>query len=284
MEIFTHIADVRNYIHVKKIIGREIGFVPTMGALHEGHLSLIKASKSKELFTVASIFVNPTQFGPNEDFNKYPRPIEKDIELLTSAQCDVLFLPSVEEMYPDSSATQINMPFYTQKYEAEYRKGHFEGVMLVVTKLFNIVMPDVAFFGQKDFQQCAVVKQMVKDLCFPIKIKVIPTVREPDGLAMSSRNRYLSEEERKKATGIYQTLMYIKNKVQYEKNTKHLIAEAYAFIEQFGFSQIDYIDIVHADTLQTVQEAYLENKPVMLITARCGSTRLLDNMYLYDTP
>jgi pantoate--beta-alanine ligase len=282
MEIFTHITDVRNYIHVKKIIGDEIGFVPTMGALHEGHLSLIKASKSKDLLTVASIFVNPAQFGPNEDFNKYPRPIEEDIKLLNSVHCDILFLPSVEEMYPSYTAVQMGMPMYTQKYEAEHRKGHFEGVMLVVTKLFNIITPDIAFFGQKDFQQCAVIKQMIKDLSFPIKIEIVPTVREADGLAMSSRNRYLSAEERKKATGIYQTLMYIKELVKHEKNTENLIRHAYTYIEKFGFTQIDYIDIIQADTLQTLEKADQEKKPVMLITARCGTTRLLDNMYLYD--
>jgi pantoate--beta-alanine ligase len=282
MEIITHITDVINYIHVKKVIGQEIGFVPTMGALHEGHLSLVRASKSKGLLTVASVFVNPAQFGPNEDFHKYPRPIENDIKLLESVDCDVLFLPSVEEMYPETPNIQITMPFLTQKYEAEHRKGHFEGVMLVVSKLFNIISPDFAFFGQKDFQQCAVIKQMVKDLSYPIKIEIIPTVRETDGLAMSSRNRYLSEEERKKAVGIYQTLMYIKNMVQHEKNTKNLLRHAYTFIEKFGFTQIDYIDIVHADTLETLQEAHFENKPVMLITARCGTTRLLDNMYLYE--
>lgn len=282
MEIFTHISDVKNYIHVKKIIGREIGFVPTMGALHEGHLSLIRASKNKELLTIASIFVNPAQFGPNEDFNKYPRPIEEDIKLLKSVQCDVLFLPSVEEMYPEKTAVQMTMPLYTQKYEAEYRKGHFEGVMLVVAKLFNIVSPDVAFFGQKDFQQCAVVKQMVKDLSFPVKIEIIPTVREADGLAMSSRNRYLSAEERKKAVGIYQTLMYIKGLAQHEKSVENLIRHAYTYIEKFGFTQIDYIDIVHGDNMEILQEATIENKPVMLITARCGTTRLLDNMYLYE--
>lgn len=282
MEIFTHISDVKNYIHVKKIIGREIGFVPTMGALHEGHLSLIRASKNKELLTTASIFVNPAQFGPNEDFNKYPRPIEEDIELLKSVNCDVLFLPSVEEMYPEKAAVQMTMPLYTQKYEGEHRKGHFEGVMLVVAKLFNIVSPDVAFFGQKDFQQCAVVKQMVKDLSFPVKIEIIPTVREADGLAMSSRNRYLSAEERKKAVGIYQTLVYTKGLVQHEKNVENLIRHAYTYIEKFGFTQIDYIDIVQADTLQTLHIAEKENNPVMLITARCGTTRLLDNMYLYE--
>lgn len=282
MEIFTHIADVINYIHVKKIIGQEIGFVPTMGALHEGHLSLIQASKSRGLLTVASIFVNPAQFGPNEDFNKYPRTIEADIQLLKSVQCDVLFLPSVEEMYPAASLIQMSMPFYTDKYEGEYRKGHFEGVMLIVAKLFNIVLPDVAFFGQKDFQQCAVIKQMVKDLSFSVNIEVVPTVREADGLAMSSRNRYLSSEERKKATGIYQTLLYIKNLAQHEKSTENLIRHAYTYIEKFGFTQIDYIDVVHADTLQHLQEVSYENKPVMLITARLGNTRLLDNMYLYD--
>lgn len=282
MEIFTRIADVINYIHVKKIIGQEIGFVPTMGALHEGHLSLIRASKSRGLLTLASIFVNPAQFGPNEDFNKYPRTLETDIQLLESADCDVLFAPSVEEMYPTTPFIQMNMPFYTGKYEGEHRKGHFEGVMLIVAKLFNIVLPDVAFFGQKDFQQCAVIKQMVKDLSFSVNIEVVPTVREADGLAMSSRNRYLSSEERKKATGIYQTLLYIKNLVQHEKSTENLIRHAYTYIEKFGFTQIDYIDVVHADTLQHLQEVSYENKPVMLITARLGNTRLLDNMYLYD--
>lgn len=282
MEIFTRISEIMNYLHVKKIIGHEIGFVPTMGALHDGHLTLIKASKSKNLLTVASIFVNPTQFGPNEDFDKYPRTIEQDIALLKSVNCDVLFLPSVEEMYPTPSAIVLRMPSLTQKYEGKFRKGHFEGVMLIVAKLFNIILPDVAFFGQKDFQQCAVIKQMVKDLSFPIKIEIIPTVREKDGLAMSSRNRYLNEVERQKAVGIYQTLVYIKNMVQHEKNVDNLVKHAYDYIQKFGFTQIDYIDIVHADTLENLQHAHAENKPVMLITARLGTTRLLDNMYLYD--
>ncbi|MCS7028926.1 MAG: pantoate--beta-alanine ligase [Bacteroidia bacterium] len=282
MEIFTRISEIMNYLHVKKIIGHEIGFVPTMGALHDGHLTLIKASKSKNLLTVASIFVNPTQFGPNEDFDKYPRTIEQDIALLKSVNCDVLFLPSVEEMYPTPSAIVLSMPSLTQKYEGKFRKGHFEGVMLIVAKLFNIILPDVAFFGQKDFQQCAVIKQMVKDLSFPIKIEIIPTVREKDGLAMSSRNRYLNEVERQKAVGIYQTLVYIKNMVQHEKNVDNLVKHAYDYIQKFGFTQIDYIDIVHADTLENLQHAHAENKPVMLITARLGTTRLLDNMYLYD--
>ncbi|MCS7076647.1 MAG: pantoate--beta-alanine ligase [Bacteroidia bacterium] len=282
MEIFTHIKDLANYIHIKKILGYEIGFVPTMGALHQGHLSLVKASKGKNLLTVASIFVNPTQFGPNEDFEKYPRTVDHDIQLLESVKCDVLFLPSVKEMYPTASAITLSMPSLTQKYEGKYRTGHFEGVMLIVSKLFNIVLPNVAFFGQKDFQQCAIVKQMVKDLSFPVQIEIMPTIREDDGLAMSSRNRYLNEIERKKAVGIYQTLMYIKNMVQHEKSVENLIRHAHTYIEKFGFTQIDYIDIVNSDTLETLHYAYSENKPLMLITARLGTTRLLDNMYLYD--
>src|SRR5579863_2010686 len=189
--------------------GKSVGFVPTMGALHEGHLSLVRAARSKSDVVVVSIFVNPTQFGPKEDFSKYPRTLEKDSALLQAEKVDYIFCPSVEEIYPQGACTWVTVEGLSDKLDGRSRPGHFRGVTTVVSKLFNIVQPDLAFFGQKDAAQAAIIRKMVLDLRFAVRIVVCPIVREKDGLAMSSRNVYLNPEQRKQATVLYRTLTRI---------------------------------------------------------------------------
>ncbi|MCR4394819.1 MAG: pantoate--beta-alanine ligase, partial [Dehalococcoidales bacterium] len=196
MKIFETIAELKQYRYNLK---GTVGFVPTMGYLHEGHLSLVRRSRSENDYTVVSIFVNPTQFGPNEDFDRYPRDYPRDFALLEKENVDCVFLPPVKEMYPEGYSTWVDVYKVTERLEGAIRPGHFRGVATVVTKLFNIVQPDRAYFGQKDAQQCVVIKKMVADLNMNLEIVICPTVREPDGLAMSSRNVYLSPEERQQA-------------------------------------------------------------------------------------
>src|SRR5215469_7728780 len=186
--------------------GKRVGLVPTMGALHEGHLSLVRAARSQSDVVVVSIFVNPTQFGPKEDFSKYPRTLEKDLALLEAEKVDFVFNPSVQEMYPQGSSTSVTVEGLSERLDGRSRPGHFRGVTTVVSKLFNVVQPDLAFFGQKDAAQAAIIRRMVRDLHFDTEIRICPIVREADGLAMSSRNAYLSPEERRRATVIYRSL------------------------------------------------------------------------------
>lgn len=254
MILIKSISKLQKLILKEKQHNKKISFVPTMGALHKGHLSLFRAARKKSDIVVVSIFVNPIQFGPNEDFKKYPRPFNSDKRLLRGSGVDILFNPNAKDMYPSGYSTYVNEERLSNTMCGLSRPGHFKGVCTVALKLFNIVQPDTAFFGQKDYQQALIIKRMVKDLNLPVKIEVMPTVREPDGLAMSSRNRYLSPEERKKAVLLYQSLLR-------RKPLK-------------GF-KLDYFAAVDKDTLKPAK------KPTLLVVAGwAGKTRLIDNVII----
>ncbi|HSS98656.1 MAG TPA: pantoate--beta-alanine ligase [Terriglobales bacterium] len=224
MQIFNTIETMRAASRAARHIGKRVGFVPTMGALHEGHLSLVRAAKAQSDVVAASIFVNPTQFGPNEDFYKYPRTFERDCELFTKERVELLFAPAVEEMYPVGAMTYVTVEGISERLCGKSRPGHFRGVTTVVSKLFNIVEPDVAFFGQKDAAQAAIIRRMVRDLNIPVEISVCPIVREADGLAMSSRNTYLDPQQRKAALTLHHSLQEVKHRFESgERNVAQLI-------------------------------------------------------------
>lgn len=254
MILIRSVHKLQKLIYKEKHKGKRISFVPTMGALHDGHLSLVRAARKAGDILVVSIFVNPIQFGPKEDYKRYPRPFSRDRKLLEENKVDILFHPRVEDMYPKDYSTYVVEEKLSNTMCGLSRPGHFKGVCTVVLKLFNIVQPDIAFFGQKDYQQALIIKRMVRDLNLPIKIKIMPTVREPDGLAMSSRNQYLSPEERKRAVLLYKSLL--------------------AGRPLKGF-KLDYFVKVDKDTLQP------SKKPTLLaIAGWIGKTRLIDNILI----
>ncbi len=273
---------VRKIPALKKIIARirkkqKIGFVPTMGYLHEGHLSLVRIANKHSDFVVSSIFVNPTQFGPNEDFNHYPRNLKRDEGLLKKERVDLLFYPAIEEMYAEDHKTYVEVSELSSILCGKSRPGHFRGVTTIVLKLFNIVQPDIAVFGEKDFQQVVVIKKMVADLNLDVKIVVGPIVREKDGLAMSSRNTYLNPEERKNATILYQSLIWAKNSFNREsiKSPEYLINQIKQMIEAKG-GLVDYVAAVDKENLAPVR--YLEKGNRILLAVFFGKTRLIDNI------
>jgi len=259
--------------------GARVGFVPTMGALHDGHLSLVRAARAETDVVVVSVFVNPTQFGPNEDFDRYPRDLDGDAALCEQANVDVLFAPRTGEMYHSGYATYVLQERYTEPFEGELRTGHFHGVCTVCAKLFNIVRPTVAYFGQKDYQQSVVIRRMVRDLNFDIEIRVCPIVREPDGLAMSSRNRYLSPEERSQAPAIYRGLCRAKELFDSgERRAAALIQAVRSTLQEAPLATVDYVAVVNPESLREVRR--IESEAVILVAARFGQTRLLDNIRL----
>ncbi len=261
-----------------KSTGKTIGFIPTMGFLHEGHLSLVKRSKELCDVTIVSIFVNPTQFSPSEDLALYPRNIEKDNKLLLEQKVDYLFYPDANEIYPENFQTFVAVNHITKKLEGEFRPTHFKGVTTVVNILFNCVMPHHAFFGQKDAQQAAVIKQMVNDLKMPVNIIVCPIVRETDGLAMSSRNVYLSEDERKDALALYKTLQKAKKMIdEGERKVSLIISEMITMIAKVKSSKLDYIKIVESKSFEMIEELINGNEYYFLIACKIGKTRLIDN-------
>ena len=288
MEVVKTVEEVRRRVLREKCSGKKVGFVPTMGYLHEGHLSLMKQARKETDFVVVSIYVNPIQFGPTEDFRRYPRDLERDLRLCESVGVDLVFTPTDEEMYPfgyENTSTYVEVVGkLTSTMCGASRPGHFRGVTTVVSKLFNAVLPDVAYFGQKDPQQAVVIKRMVKELLYGIEIKVMPIVREPDGLAMSSRNTYLNPQERKKALGLYRSLLKAREMLEMgEKNTVRIIDEMKKVLHDHGV-MIDYIVAVDPYTLEDI-ERIKENKKVMFAVAGVvGSTRLIDNMVFELTP
>ncbi len=254
-----------------------VGFVPTMGYLHEGHLELVRRARAKDASVAVSIFVNPTQFGPKEDFAQYPREPERDLVLLEKEDVDVVFMPSAEEMYPPGFDSWVEVGRIAERLEGVARPGHFRGVATVVARLFDIVRPNRAYFGQKDAQQLLVIKQMVADLALGIEIVAVPTVREPDGLAMSSRNTYLNVEERKQAVVLYQSLKLAqKLYADGERDAKAIKAQMTALIGQQPLADIEYISIADAETLDELDTV----KPPALVSmaVRFGKTRLIDNV------
>jgi len=276
MKLVDNIARMSTLAKIFKKETKAIGFVPTMGYFHEGHLSLIKTAKKHTDVAVVSIFVNPLQFGPNEDLEKYPRDLKRDEELARSAGADVLFCPSAKEMYPENYSTYVEVKGLTDTLCGASRPGHFRGVTTVVTKLFGIVRPDVAYFGQKDAQQAAIIKKMTEDLNMGIEIKILPIVREKDGLAMSSRNAYLSESERKEAVVIYQALQRAKLMIsQGERDVRKIVKAMEAMVFQSPAAKVDYISIVNSRDLKEMDR--LSGEVMVALAVFIGKTRLIDN-------
>lgn len=278
MKIITTIAEVRDCVRAARQDGKRIGLVPTMGALHAGHGSLIERAVAECGFAAVSIFVNPTQFGPNEDFARYPRTFQEDTAYCEKLSVDVIFAPTSQEMYPCEPLTWVNVEKLTDGLCGAARPGHFRGVTTVCAKLFNIINPDIAYFGQKDAQQAIVIRRMVADLNMPLEICICPTVREPDGLAVSSRNRYLSPDQRCRAVCLFQALEHCRKRTAGGcRDAETLVKEMQDIIERAG-GRIDYISIVDAETLESVDMLGLHNLVALAVTI--GTTRLIDNCTL----
>lgn len=272
------IAAVRQQVLEWKRADLRVGFVPTMGNLHAGHISLVETAHHHADRVIASIFVNPTQFGPSEDFDAYPRTLEADREKLAAARCHLLFAPTMDEMYPGANRTWVDVDQLGEHLCGASRPGHFRGVTTVVSKLFNIVQPDVACFGEKDFQQLAIIRRMTRDLFFPVDIVGVPTIREPDGLAMSSRNGYLDAAQRRRAPEIHKVLQAVRSAIEAgERDHRSLESKYSQSLERAGF-KVDYFQIVNADTLAPA--TLPDSRLVIAVAAKLGSTRLIDNVSL----
>ncbi len=279
MTVWVRADDVRAGSRAARAAGKTVGFVPTMGALHEGHLSLVQAAKSQSDIVVVSIFVNPTQFGPNEDFEKYPRTLERDRGLLEKEGVDLLFAPPVTEIYPDGAVTYVTVERISERLDGASRPGHFRGVTTVVSKLFNIIEPDLAFFGQKDAAQVAIIRRMVRDLKIPVEIVVCPIVREADGLAMSSRNAYLNSDERKTALILRRSLLRAQEVFDRgERNPRNLIEAAKKIFSAEPSVRLDYFQIVDPETLEELDS--VSGPALLAVAAYIGTTRLIDNIVL----
>ncbi|HQQ62562.1 MAG TPA: pantoate--beta-alanine ligase [Pseudomonadales bacterium] len=278
MQVCQRVVDLRQRLRTGRAAGKRIAFVPTMGNLHEGHLQLIRLARQHADIVVASIFVNPLQFGLNEDWEQYPRTLERDSEMLTTEGCDLLFCPTEREMYPNGMETQtkVEVPTMTNILCGASRPGHFLGVTTVVAKLFNMVQPDVAIFGIKDYQQLAVIRRMVEDLCIPVEIVAAPIARADDGLALSSRNGYLTPAERPVAVAVYQQLCHVRDQISAgSRDYARLEKEATARLEESGMRP-DYFTVRHARTLEP---ATADDKDLVLLAAvYLGKTRLIDNL------
>jgi pantoate--beta-alanine ligase len=281
MKISSTIPEARAACRAARAGGKRLGLVPTMGALHEGHLSLVRAAKAQCDTVAVSLFVNPTQFGPTEDLAKYPRPFDRDCQLLEKEGVGILFAPPVEEMYPNSNGkvTWVTVEGLSEKLDGRSRPGHFRGVTTIVSKLFHILEPDAAFFGQKDAAQLAVIRRMVRDLNFAVEIVGCPIVREPDGLAMSSRNAYLDREERSRALVLSHSLRTIEAEFcKGERNGFRLVESGRKIIAQEPEVRLDYLEIVDPDTLDPVER--VAEKTLVAVAAYVGATRLIDNVLL----
>jgi pantoate--beta-alanine ligase len=282
MKICKTIDEMRQASRSARMDGRRLGLVPTMGALHEGHLALVRTARQRCDSVAVSIFVNPTQFGPNEDLTKYPRSFERDCQLLEAEGVNIVFAPSEQEMYAPGASTFVTVEGLSEKLCGKSRPGHFRGVTTVVAKLFNIVDPDVAVFGQKDAAQAVIIRRMVRDLNFGIEIVVCPIVRERDGLAMSSRNAYLDPRQRKQALVLYRALM----RVQFlsdkgESDARKLIAAAQEVLREEPEVRVDYFEIVDPETLDPVAD--ISKGALVAVAAFVGTTRLIDNILLHGS-
>ena len=274
--ILRTIADLRRQVAAWRAAGETIGLVPTMGALHEGHLSLVRRSRAQCRRTVVSIFVNPTQFGPNEDFNRYPRDLQGDAAKLAAVAVDAIFAPEVAEMYPEGASTTVIVGGLTDGLDGPFRPGHFAGVATIVTKLLLQALPDTGFFGEKDYQQLQVIRRLTRDLDIPVRIEGVPTYREPDGLALSSRNVYLSPAERLTAPALHRVLSEVAAALARGEAAGPAIARGKAELAQAGFTKIDYLEAVDAATLEPVERA--SGSVRVAGAAWLGATRLIDNV------
>ncbi len=281
MKIVSDIREMQQLAGHYRQQGKTIGFVPTMGYLHEGHLSLMRRTRPQCDILVVSIFVNPTQFGPNEDFERYPRDFERDERLCREVGVDVVFYPTADAMYPRPYLTYVHVEKLSETMCGASRPGHFRGVTTVVTKLFNIVQPHIAVFGQKDYQQSLIIRQMVRDLNFDVEIDVAPIVREADGLAMSSRNKYLSPEERQQALVLYRSLTRAEELIREgERNVDTLLQAMQTVISEAPDARIDYIAIVDAETLEPLST--VRHNTVIALAVYIGTTRLIDNTWVRE--
>jgi pantoate--beta-alanine ligase len=279
LKVIHTIAALKSLLSPIKLAKQKIALVPTMGALHKGHVSLIKIAQQHADLVVCSIFVNPTQFTDPKDLERYPRPLEHDIKMLEDAGCNVVFMPSVKEMYPVKEDWHIDLGPAEFLLEGEFRRGHYQGVTQIVKKLFDAVEPDVALFGQKDFQQVLMIKNMVAHFNMPVELISCPIIREDDGLAMSSRNIHLTPEDRQHSLILSFALAYIKDNFEKEP-ISHLLSKAKEMINKFPGVELDYLTIADGDTLQPVTEKNQSNL-VALVAAKVGDTRLIDNMLLF---
>ncbi len=278
-KLIKSIQEMKEIVKNLKSKGKSIGFVPTMGYLHEGHKSLLECSKKDNDITILSVFVNPIQFGENEDFDKYPRDINRDLEIANSVGVDYLFNPDYKEMYPEGYSTYVVMESLVDKLCGTYRPGHFKGVLTIVNKLFNIVKPDRAYFGKKDYQQYKVIQKMVKDLNMDVEVIGCPLIREKDGLAMSSRNKYLSPEERKSALSLSKALFEAKKRFEEgETNPDKLKELIKNIINSYPNTKIQYVEIVDSETLESKEK--VEKGDIIALAVFVGSTRLIDNIEL----
>lgn len=274
--VTAHPDELRRCVRRARQEGRSIGCVPTMGALHAGHVSLMSAARERCDFNVVTIFVNPTQFAPHEDLAKYPRPVEQDLKACRDAGMDLVFMPQIPDMYPAGFATWVTVEDLSTRWEGASRPTHFRGVTTIVMKLFQLVQPDVSFFGQKDYQQQLLIRRMIRDLDVPVEIATCPTVREPDGLALSSRNVYLSPEERTSARALSQALRLAEERLRSgERRIAEVQAAMLELLRSQPFVQPDYATLADADTLEPITEP--RDRMVVLIAARVGATRLIDN-------
>jgi pantoate--beta-alanine ligase len=280
MEIFKQIAPLKAFLKDKKKDEKSIGLVPTMGALHEGHLSIINTSKDQDDITVCSIYVNPTQFNNPNDLLKYPRTLDKDILELEKVGCDVLFYPENEEMYELPSLLKMDFGPLDKVMEGQFRPGHFSGVALVVSKLFHIIEPDRAYFGQKDWQQFAIISKLVDELKFNLELQSIPTLREADGLAMSSRNLRLNAEERRRATIFYQALSQAKESLQKDVPISDVKQMVKALVESQSHVTLEYFEVADSKNLNLLDNVMGAERPIMCIAGFVGEVRLIDNMFL----
>ncbi|MBC8109911.1 MAG: pantoate--beta-alanine ligase [Verrucomicrobia bacterium] len=280
MLVFKTVTALRKHLEDLQKDGKTIGLVPTMGALHEGHLSLIRQSKNENNITVCSIYVNPAQFNNPNDLAKYPRTVDSDKEMLEKAACDILFLPEDAEMYPQVAQLKFFFGYLEEVMEAKHRKGHFNGVGLVIAKLFHLIAPDRAYFGQKDLQQCAVISLLVRELFFNTTIIICPTLREPDGLAMSSRNRRLSPEQRQAAPMLYRTLQDAKTDLQQGKKIEKIKEEVHQFFKLRTDIKLEYFEIVDGVTLQPLPSFHFPQPIAICIAAYFGEVRLIDNLLI----
>ena len=282
MQVAKTIPDIRRLVAQAKKAGHTVGFVPTLGTLHEGHLSLVRQARQETDYLVVSIFLNPTQFGPGEDLDKYPAQKQRDLQLCEEAGVDAVFLPTVSQMYPQGYCTVVSIKGLSEKLCGVQRPTHFAGVCTVVAKLFNIVTPDLAYFGQKDAQQSLIITRMVRDLDMPVQIRICPTVRESDGLAMSSRNAYLTRQQRTQAACLYRALLHGKELIDAGQRDPQLLTKAMeTIITQAGPCQIDYLAAVDPHTLEPANEA--NPSWLLAVAVRIGQARLIDNI-LVDIP
>lgn len=279
MEIFEQIAPLQAYLKHLKFAGKSVGLVPTMGALHAGHISLINASQAENDVTVGSIFVNPIQFNNQKDLLKYPRTLEKDIKLLEAEGCDVLFSPENTEMYPEKTTVKMDFGQLDKIMEGEFRPGHFSGVALVVSKLFNIIQPDHAYFGQKDWQQFAIIQKLTEDLNFNVTLHSIATLRERDGLALSSRNLRLDSEQRQTANVFYKGLLKARTELKNRNDIQTVKKIVKTVVEEHPGVRLEYFELVDSKNLNRLESVEQSKQPIMCIAGYVGEIRLIDNMF-----